>query len=76
MLYIFKDTEFENKNTDITEKDAARLKNNPLVPENWKKSLYYLPIVIQFCNGQSFDETIKKHIITFQKNSTLQNKYE
>lgn len=60
----------------VTEKDAARLKNNPLVPESWKKSLYYLPIVIQFCNDHSFDETIKKHIITFQKNSILQNKYE
>jgi len=75
------DTTFEKMTSPrklilVTEKDAARLKNNPLVPENWKKSLYYLPIVIQFCNGQSFDETIKKHIITFQKNSTLQNKYE
>ncbi len=55
----------------VTEKDAARLKNNPLVPENWKKFLYCLPIVIQFYNGQSFDETIKKHIITFKKNSIL-----
>ena len=60
----------------VTEKDAARLKNNPLVPESWKNFLYYLPIVIQFCNGQSFDETIKKHIITFPKNNILQNKYE
>ena len=60
----------------VTEKDAARLKNNPLVPESWKNFLYYLPIVIRFCNGQSFDETIKKHIITFSKNNILQNKYE
>ena len=60
----------------VTEKDAARLKNNPLVPESWKKFLYYLPIVIRFCNEQNFDETIKKHIITFKKNSILQNKYE
>ena len=60
----------------VTEKDAARLKNNPLIPENWKKSLYYLPITIQFCNENHFDETIKKHIITFKKNSILQNKHE
>ncbi len=54
-----------------TEKDAARLKDNPLVPESWKKSLYYLPITIKFHNGQSFDETIKKHIIAVQKKSIL-----
>ena len=75
------DTTFEKMRSPgklilVTEKDAARLKNNPLVPESWKISLYYLPIVIQFCNDQSFDETIKKHIITFQKNSILRNKYE
>ena len=38
----------------VTEKDAARLKNSPLVPESWKKYLYYLPIVIRFYNEQSF----------------------
>ena len=60
----------------VTEKDAARLKNSPLVPESWKKYLYYLPIVIRFYNEQSFNETIEKHIITFPKNNILQNKYE
>ena len=60
----------------VTEKDAARLKNSPLVPESWKKYLYYLPIVIRFYNEQGFNETIKKHIITFPKNNILQNKYE
>lgn len=59
----------------VTEKDAARLKDNPLVPESWKKCVYYLPITIRFCNEQSFDETIKKHITTF-KNSILPNKDE
>lgn len=60
----------------VTEKDAARLKNSPLVPESWKEYLYYLPIVIRFYNEQSFNETIEKHIITFPKNNILQNKYE
>ncbi|WP_293672718.1 tetraacyldisaccharide 4'-kinase [uncultured Parabacteroides sp.] len=54
-----------------TEKDAARLKDNPLVPENWKQSLYYLPITIKFHNGQSFDEAIRKHIMAVQKKSIL-----
>lgn len=60
----------------VTEKDAARLKDNPFVPDYWKDSLYCLPITIRFCTGQSIDETIKKHIITVQKQSILQNKYE
>lgn len=55
----------------VTEKDAARLKNNPLVPDKWKKVLYYLPITIDFCSGRNFDETIYKHIISIQKNSIL-----
>lgn len=55
----------------VTEKDAARLKDNPLVPEGWKQSLYYLPITIDFCVDKHFDETIKKHIITIQRNSIL-----
>lgn len=55
----------------VTEKDAARLKNNPLVPERWKKVLHYLPITIDFCSGRNFDEAIKKHIISIQKNSIL-----
>lgn len=59
----------ENKIILVTEKDAARLINNPLMPEKWKQSLYCLPIGINFCAGKDFDETIIKHIISFQKNS-------
>lgn len=57
----------------VTEKDAARLQDNPLIPEEWKQVMYYLPISIDFCVGkeQSFDEMIKKHIVTFQRNSIL-----
>lgn len=71
---VFKDMTSPRKLILVTEKDAARLKNSPLVPEKWKKSLYYLPIVIRFCNGQRFDETIKKHIITFRKNNIINKK--
>lgn len=52
-----------------TEKDAARLKNNPLVPKEWKKFLFYLPITIDFCIDNDFDKTIKKHINTAIKNN-------
>lgn len=54
-----------------TEKDAARLKNDPQVPERWKKSLYYLPIGIQFCGENRFDEIITKHIHNIHRNSIL-----
>ena len=60
-----------NKIILVTEKDAARLMNNPLVPESWKKYLYYLPITIQFRNKDNFDEIIKRHIITILKNYNL-----
>lgn len=54
-----------------TEKDAARLKNNPFVPKDWKKFLFYLPITIDFCIDRGFDESIKKHITTVIKNNNL-----
>lgn len=55
----------------VTEKDAARIQNDPHLPEEWKSILYYLPIRIKFCLDRNFEEEIKKHIITFQKNSIL-----
>lgn len=55
----------------VTEKDAARLKDSPHVPEEWKKRLYFLPITIDFCIDKHFNEEIKKHIITVQRNSIL-----
>lgn len=58
----------------VTEKDAARLKDNPFMPESWKSSLYYLPITIQFRNSENFEETIKKHIIAVQKSHLLTSK--
>ncbi len=53
----------------VTEKDAARLRNNPLLPEEWKKSLYSLPISIVFFGKREslFDEIILKHIETIKQ---------
>jgi tetraacyldisaccharide 4'-kinase len=55
----------------VTEKDAARLIHNPLVPDEWKKIIYYLPIRIDFCKEAtiSFDDRIKDHISTFRRNN-------
>ncbi len=47
-----------------TEKDAARLYENPYVPEAWKARIYTQPIVIEFHDRKEaeFDTLIKKHI--------------
>lgn len=54
-----------------TEKDAARLIDNPHVPAEWKACLYYLPITIEFCLDKNFDDEIRKHITTFHKDNLL-----
>ncbi|MDR2495935.1 MAG: tetraacyldisaccharide 4'-kinase [Tannerellaceae bacterium] len=56
-----------------TEKDAVRLLCNPLIPQEWKDILYYLPIRIEFCNENSvrFNDWLRNHIITFQRNNIL-----
>ena len=55
----------------VTEKDAARLIDNPYIPEEWKTCMYYLPITIEFCLDKKFDDEIKKHITTFHKDKLL-----
>lgn len=56
-----------------TEKDAARLLQNPLIPDEWKDVLYYLPITITFRaeNHQSLDKLVLNHIVTVQRNKVL-----
>ena len=51
-----------------TEKDAARLRDNPHLPESWKKNLFYIPICIDFYAElqASFDQSIKNHIRNFR----------
>lgn len=58
----------ENSTIITTEKDAARLKNNPFLPDDWKKNIFYLPICIDFYAelSASFDEAIKEHITNFR----------
>jgi tetraacyldisaccharide 4'-kinase len=57
----------------VTEKDAARLLHNPLLPEEWKRLIYYLPITVEFCTEASlpFDSCIFNHILSFQRNHIL-----
>lgn len=60
-----------NKYILTTEKDAARLLDNPHIPEEWKTRMYYLPITIEFCLDKNFDDEIIKHITTFHKDNLL-----
>lgn len=57
----------------VTEKDAARILQNPMIPEEWKDVLYYLPITVDFSteNHLSLDNLVLNHIITVQRNSVL-----
>ncbi len=56
-----------------TEKDASRLSQNPYITEDMKQHLFYIPICIGFQNEQDkeFEQTIVKHIKTFQQNKIL-----
>lgn len=67
---LFSDMQSPEKLMIVTEKDASRLLNNPLVPEEWKPRLYTQPILVDF-HGQGevhFNDIIKKHIETIRKN--------
>ena len=48
----------------LSEKDAARMKDNPLLPAEWKKDLYCLPIRVSFLkdNGKILLEQIEKQL--------------
>lgn len=54
----------------VTEKDAARLRDNPLLPAEWHAFLYQLPITIGFLRdqGQAFNELISNHISSLKRN--------
>lgn len=65
----FEAMENVNKIIITTEKDAARLIDNPAVPENIKQALYAIPIKVEFLFDQekSFNEQILGYV---SKNKT------
>lgn len=54
----------------MTEKDAARLMNNPIVPEDLQEAMFYLPIRIGFTNHPEtpLEDVIRNHITIFRRN--------
>lgn len=57
----------------VTEKDAARLRDHPLLPPEWHAHLYCLPITIGFRANreEQFQELIINHIETIKRNQIL-----
>lgn len=61
----------ENKMIVVTEKDAARLREHPLLPSDWKPYLYLQPISIRFIaqGEKAFHKLIINHIEKFKTNT-------
>ncbi|MDD2436171.1 MAG: tetraacyldisaccharide 4'-kinase [Massilibacteroides sp.] len=58
----------------VTEKDAVRFKNiYDEIPAHVRQVMYYLPITIGFCSHsqEEFEEIIKKHIVSFQRENSI-----
>lgn len=57
----------------MTEKDAARMLDNPSVPEDLKSMLYYLPIRVGFISKPiiPLSDMIENHITSFKRNIIL-----
>jgi tetraacyldisaccharide 4'-kinase len=54
-----------------TEKDAARIRSNPLFPQAWRSRMYYVPIVmtILFDGADRLNELILQHVRRFIENT-------
>jgi tetraacyldisaccharide 4'-kinase len=63
----------KNQMIICTEKDAARIRNNPYFPDKWKAFLYYVPIAVHFLyeKGPLFDELITKHVTTIENSNII-----
>ncbi|MDH6311626.1 tetraacyldisaccharide 4'-kinase [Parabacteroides sp. PFB2-10] len=67
---LFENMSSKEKLIIVTEKDAARMRHNMYLPEEWKQSLYSLPISVLFTGRREtlFDQILLKHIETVLKN--------
>ncbi|MDL2208922.1 tetraacyldisaccharide 4'-kinase [Parabacteroides sp. OttesenSCG-928-O15] len=67
---LFNNMSSKEKLIIVTEKDAARMRHNMYLPEEWKQSLYSLPISVLFTGRREtlFDQILLKHIETVLKN--------
>jgi tetraacyldisaccharide 4'-kinase len=72
LMTVFANMSSPGKLMIVTEKDAARLTDNPCLPEEWKEKLYVLPVTVLFHRekGSLFDDLIIRHIGTFRPANT------
>ena len=67
MTNFIQTTAGNNKRIITSEKDAMRLANNPLVPNEIKAFIYYLPIeVVILFNEELFTQKIENHVRKFK----------
>lgn len=69
----FRSIKNKNKIIITSEKDAVRLLDNEDIPEEIKKSLYYLPIEVVFLSDQEtlFKQKIESHVKEFARNRIM-----
>ena len=62
--HIYQQMPATSRKIVCTEKDAMRLKYLDFLSEHWKSDLYYLPISVEFLQGQgdAFDTSILQHV--------------
>jgi len=67
MMNFIQTTAGKNKRIITSEKDAMRLANNPLVTDEIKSFIYYLPIeVVILFNEELFTQKIENHVRKFK----------
>ena len=73
MIDFIKKYTGKNKIIITSEKDAARLVDNPFIPEEIKAYIYYLPIEVVVCRKEEelFIQKIENHVTNFKRNRIL-----
>ena len=67
---LFDKQEGDKKIILVTEKDEARLRQNPYLKDEYKQFLFSIPIAIRFCNDheKNFNELVMKEIDNVNNN--------
>ena len=68
LLSLFQKVKDTKKILITTEKDKAKLINDPDFPEELKQHLYYLPIEVTFLQQEIFNKTISDHVTAVRRN--------
>jgi tetraacyldisaccharide 4'-kinase len=73
VIKTFNEIKNENKILITSEKDAARLINNPYISEEIKAFIYYLPVEVVFNLNEEemFIQKIENHVTNFKRNRIL-----